>query len=57
MCSQLSFNTLTIGFNLQERAKSQLTKVVVESLVNALKFRIYLPDENLLKTLQVTPII
>ncbi|KAL5112757.1 hypothetical protein TcWFU_008571 [Taenia crassiceps] len=37
----------------KERAKSQLTKVVVESLMNALKFRIYLPDENLLKTLQL----
>ncbi|KAL5962759.1 hypothetical protein TSMEX_009537, partial [Taenia solium] len=37
----------------KERAKSQLTKIVVESLMNALKFRIYLPDENLLKTLQL----
>uniref|UniRef100_A0A5K3EWM3 Protein kinase domain-containing protein n=1 Tax=Mesocestoides corti TaxID=53468 RepID=A0A5K3EWM3_MESCO len=37
----------------KERVKSQLTKVIVESLVSALKFRIYLPDENLLKTLQL----
>ncbi|KAM3186310.1 hypothetical protein ACTXT7_004565 [Hymenolepis weldensis] len=37
----------------KERAKSQLTKIVVESLLNALKFRVYLPDENLLKALQL----
>nr|CDS16594.1 protein unc 79 [Echinococcus granulosus] len=37
----------------KERAKSQLTKIAVESLMNALKFRIYLPDENLLKMLQL----
>nr|VZI40186.1 unnamed protein product [Spirometra erinaceieuropaei] len=37
----------------KERAKSQLTKVVVDSLLNAIKFRVCLPDENLLKSLQV----
>ncbi|VDN96633.1 unnamed protein product [Rodentolepis nana] len=37
----------------KERAKSQLTKIVVESLLSAIKFRVYLPDENLLKTLQL----
>ncbi|KAL7061758.1 hypothetical protein AAHC03_0811 [Spirometra sp. Aus1] len=37
----------------KERAKSQLTKVVVDSLLNAIKFRVCLPDENLLKSLQL----
>ncbi|KAL3312075.1 Protein unc-79 [Cichlidogyrus casuarinus] len=37
----------------KERVKSQLTKTVTEMIHQALKFRISVPDENLMKLLQV----